>query len=266
MRSIILTALLLSAAAPASAQLNAYYRGVQLVDGKEIPSTAEFSIEKGRVAMVLKGAHSFRLLFVESDHVLRMVDDEGKTYFDLGKGGALPGDPMEEMRKQLEKLPPEQRAMAEQSMAGIAAMQTPAPTTYVWSEEHKTIGGYDCTRVDVMRGGEKRAEYWGTNDHKFRMSDAEHHTMLAMQESLRRSPILVRAGGGSDGDGARVFQWDTTTEGCPIVTRCLDAGTVTLDLKLESTDRKPLSKDLFEISGYAKQDFSGQGRKHKHGD
>jgi hypothetical protein len=46
----------------------------------------------------------------------------------------------------------------------------------------------------------------------------------------------------------------------------LDAGTVTLELKLESIDRKPLSKDLFEISGYAKQDFSGKGRKHKQGD
>ncbi|HYJ31671.1 MAG TPA: hypothetical protein VE326_00460 [Candidatus Binatia bacterium] len=263
--SVLIPLVLLIAGGPVHAQLNTFYRGVQTVDGKEYPATAQFSIEKGRVAMLMKGARSARMLFLESDHVLRIVDDQTKSYFDIEKG-ALPGGMgmMAEAEKQLAKLPPEQRKMAEQSMGGMMSMAPPAPTEYVWSNEHQTIGGYDCTRVDAMRGSEKRSEYWGTTSKDFAMSEAERKTMLAMQDYLRHSLIMVQsAGGGSGGDGTRAFQWDTSVDGYPIVTRCFDQGKMTLDLKLESFNRSALSKDLFEIpKGYAKQDLSGKGKRH----
>lgn len=265
MRYLMLIPLfVLAAADPVHAQLNTFYRGVQVVDGKEVPATAQFSIEKGRVAMVMKGARSARMLFLESDHVLRIIDDETKSYFDLGKG-TLPdvAGMMAEQEKQLAKLPPEQRKMMEQTMHGMAAMGQPAPTEYVWSKDHQTIGGYDCTRVDAMRGSEKRSEYWGTTSQDFAMSEAEHKTMLAMQDYLRQSLIMVQpAGGDAGGEGTRAFQWDTSVDGYPIVTRCFNDGKMTLDLKLESFNRNALSKDLFETpKGYAKQDLSGKGKR-----
>lgn len=258
--SALVPLLLLAVAAPAAAQLNTYYRGTQVVDGKEIPATAQFSIEKGRIAMIMKGARSARMIFVESDHRLRVIDDETKSYFDLDRAGMQKDatSMMAEAQKQMEKLPPDQRAMAEKMMQGALSAQAPPPTKYVWSQEKKTIGGYDCTRVDVMRGDDKRAEYWGTTSKDFTMSDAEHKTILAMQDYLRNFLIMVQpAGGGSGGDGPRAFQWDTSVDGYPVVTRCFDNGKMTLDMALASFDRKALAKDLFETpSGYKKQDVS----------
>jgi len=272
MRSSVLIILATFAAAPpAEAQLTTFYRGTERMGDKEVPATAQFSIEKGRAAMVMKGSRAARMLFVEKSEVLRIVDDTGGSYFDLGKAtaGSGPTEMMAELKEQLDQLPPEQRKMAEESMKGaLGSAKPPPPTEYVWTKEKKSIAGYECTRVDLMRGSDKRGEYWGTTSKDFRMSDAERKTMLAMQEYLRNFLIMVRpAGAGAGGEGTRAFQWDTSVDGYPIVTRCFDGGKMTLDLTLESFNRNAVSKDLFEVpSSYSKYDLpeaehtSGKGK------
>ena len=81
--AIVLT--FLCGAAPASAQFNTYYSGTERKDGKSVPATAQFSVEKGRVAVVMKGSRSSRMLFLEKQGVLRVVDDGSKTYFHLDR-------------------------------------------------------------------------------------------------------------------------------------------------------------------------------------
>jgi hypothetical protein len=252
-RLVLIVLILALAAAPAAAELNTYYAGTVLRDGKMIPATAQFSVEPGRVAMILKDAKtSSRMLFVEKEHVLRIVDDTGKNYFDIAKGQAA--SPAAQMQEQMAHLPPAQRQMAEQMMKGMLGAATPVPDTYVWSQEKKTIGGYECTRVDVMQGTVKKAEYWGTPSPDFRMSEKERASLLAMQEYLRNYMIAVR--GGSGGSGERAFQWDTSVDGYPIVSRCFNGDQMSLDLQLQSFDRKEPSGDLFQVpKGYKKQDF-----------
>jgi len=247
---------LLFVAAPASAQFNTYYSGTERNDGRSVPATAQFSVEKGRVAVIMKGSRSSRMLFLEKEGVLRVVDDATKTYFDLDRQATQGGDPMDEMEKQLAQMPPEQRKMAEQMMQGTMGNAKPKPTTYVWTKEKQTIKGYDCTKVEAMVGDEKRSEYWGTTSADFKMTPDERNTMLAMQGYLRSFIIRVKGG---EGDGSsRAFQWDTSVDGYPLVSRCFDHGDTTLDLRLESFDRKPLGKSLFEVpSGFKKQDFMG---------
>jgi hypothetical protein len=81
--------------------------------------------------------------------------------------------------------------------------------------------------------------------------------MLAMQGYLRSFMIGVSTGGG-EGGSSRAFQWDTSVDGYPLISRCFDHGDTTLDLRLESSDRKPLAKDLFEVpSGFKKRDLMG---------
>jgi len=247
---------LLFAAAPASAQFNTYYSGTERKNGTSVPATAQFSVEKGRVAVIMKGSRSSRMLFLEKQGVLRVVDDASKSYFDLDKQSGPDGGAMEQMEKQLAQMPPEQRKMAEQMMQGAMGSAKPTPTTYVWTKEKQTIKGYDCTKVEAMVGDQKRSEYWGTTSADFKMTPDERNTMLAMQGYLRNFMIMVRGG---EGDGSsRAFQWDTSVDGYPLITRCFDHGDTTLDLKLASFDRKPLDKDLFEVpSGFKKQDFMG---------
>lgn len=241
---------------PAAAQFNTYYKGMVREGGKDVPATAQFSVEAGRVAVIMRGATIQRMLFLENEHVLRVVDDTRGSYVDLGTAGSMASGlaaQMAEMQKQMAKLPPAQRAMAEQMMRGtMGAMQQP-PDDYVWSTETKTISGYDATRVDIMQGGVKRAEYWGTTSADFRMSDAERTTMLAMQDYLRTSMITASPAGGGP---SRAFQWDTSKDGYPVLTRCFNGGEMTLELQLQSVDRKALAGDLFAIpSTYTKQEF-----------
>lgn len=72
-------------AAPAAAQLNTYYEGTQRGGGKSVPATTRFSVEKGRVAAVLTGMRSSRILYVEKEGVVRVIDDDSKSWFELDK-------------------------------------------------------------------------------------------------------------------------------------------------------------------------------------
>ncbi len=253
MRRIMLIALiLLGTAGTSRAELNAYYRGVDRMTSKEVPATAQFSIEPGRGAFVMRGTRSCRMLFLEKEEVLRFVDDTGKTYFDMTKDWVQPaGDGEAEMAANLEQelaqLPPEQRDAARALVQkSLGTAKGPAAPEYVWTKETAKVLGYDCTKVEIMRSGEKRGEYWGTRSKDFQMRDAERKTMLAMQEYLRNFAIKVFPGG-SGGDVVRAFGWDTSVDGFPLISRCFDKGKMTLDLKAESFDRKALAKDLFQI-------------------
>src|SRR6185295_1613725 len=118
MRRIPLIALiLLVTAAPSRAELNTYYRGTERDRSKEIPATAQFSIEAGRVALVMKGSHACRMLFFEKEGVLRFVDDGQKTYINMTKS-QLDSMRLDEvdlaavLEAQLAQIPPEQREAA----------------------------------------------------------------------------------------------------------------------------------------------------------
>ena len=256
MRSSTAIALsLLCVAAPASAQFNTYYSGTERKDGKSVPATAQFSIEKGRAAMIMKGFRSSRMLFLEKQGILRMVDDASKTYFDMDHKATENAGAMDPMEQALAKMPPEQRKMAEQMMGSMESAK-PKPTTYVWTKEKQTVKGYECTKAEAMVGDEKRSEYWGTTSPDFKMTTDERNTMLAMQGYLRNFTIMVKGG---EGDGSsRPFEWDTSVDGYPLITRCFSHGDTTLDLTLASFDRKPIEKDLFEVpSGFKKQELMG---------
>jgi hypothetical protein len=256
MRQTWIMLVLCCATTPIAAQLTTTYAGVQRDGGKEFPATAVFAVEKGRAAMIMKGSHSNRMLFDEKAQVLRMVNDDDKSYIDLDKDWRKNADPsamMAGMQKQLESVPPAQRAMAEQMMkSAMGSMEQPPALEYVWTKDKQTVAGYECTRVEGMRGSIKRTEYCGTTSDDFKMSDAERQTMLDMQGYLRSVMIMVKT---SD-DATRAFQWDVKVDGYPVITRCYNNGTLTLDLTLQAVSRKPISDDVFAIpSGFKKMEM-----------
>lgn len=259
MRSFLFAIAICALAQPAAAQLTTKYAGTQTVSGKSVPATAEFAVEDGHVAAIMTGTRSARLIFDEKAQVLHVVSDDDKTYFDLDKSTAGRGDPMAAMQQQLASLPAEQRAMAENMMRS-AMGATPPPLTYVWSKDKRTVAGYECTRVDGMRGTDKVTEYCGSTSPDFKMSDGEHKTMLDMQGYLRNFMIMVHA----PDNNSRAFQWDTSADGYPVVTRCYVNGQMTLDLTLESVSHKPIPKETFDLpKDYKKQDLNammGRGR------
>jgi Domain of unknown function (DUF4412) len=259
MRSLLFVLAFCGASQPAAAQFTTTYAGTQTQGGTQVPATAQFAVEAGHVAAIMTGVRGGRIVFDEKAQVLHLISDADQTYIDIDKSSAGRGDPMQMMQQQLDRMPPAQRAQAEQMMKSMTSAMPP-PLTYVTSTEKKTIAGYECTRVDGMRGTDKVTEYCGSTSRDFTMTDAEHRTMLDMQGYLRNFMIMVR----NADDTMRAFQWDTSVDGYPVNTRCYVHGTMTLDLTLQSVSRKPIPSELFDVpKGYKKLDMStltGRGR------
>jgi hypothetical protein len=253
MRTLILLFALVAVAQPARAQFMTTYAGTQTDGAASVPASALFGVEPGRAVMIMKGARSGRMVFDANAQVLHIINDDDRSYFDIDKSAGGQGDPMAMMQQQMANMPPAQRAMAENMMKSMSGSMPP-PLTYVWSTEKRTVAGYECTRVDGMRGSEKVTEYCGSTSPDLKMTDAERATMLAMQSYLRNFSIMVR----SSDDGMRAFQWDTTTDGYPVVSRCYRHGTLTLDLTLKEVTRKPIPPEAFLLpAGYRRMDLSG---------
>ncbi|HET7226812.1 MAG TPA: hypothetical protein VFK69_13980 [Candidatus Eisenbacteria bacterium] len=240
-------------ASPAAAQLNSYYAGTQRVDGKAVPVTTQYSIDSTRVAVVFKGHNDWRMLYTAQDGRLRIVDDAGKRWFDLARDhrNAM-NDMLAQMQQQLAAMPPEQRQMAQKMMGGATAgMSAPEVVHYIRTDSTRKVNDYDCRRVDVVRDGRKRGEYWGSTAKDFAISPKERAIAIEMHDAMTSAVIVSSSSGGGD---TRPFEWDTSKDGWPLITRCVDGDQVTLDLHMVSFDRKPLDAGLFELpKGYAEQ-------------
>jgi hypothetical protein len=255
MRPLLITLALWGAAQPAAAQFTTTYAGIQAQGGRQVPATAQFSVENGRVAMLLKGTRSGRMVFDERAQVLHLINDEEKTYMDLHKAAGDSGNPMDMMQEQLDKLPPAQRARTEQMMKSMMGSMPPQ-LTYVRTNDKKVIAGYESTRVEGLRGSDKVTEYCGSTSPDLKMSETERGTVLEMQNYLRNFTIMVKA----PDDTLRAFQWDTSTDGYPVLTRCFVNGQMTLELTLQAVNRNPVPSELFELPrSYKKLDMSKLG-------
>lgn len=256
MRNALIGLAFCAIAAPAGAQFTTTYTGVQHVGDKDYPASAIFAIDNGRIAMIMRGAKNVRMLFDDKAQVLRLVNEDGKEYVDITKDFRSTMDPsgqMAKMQKQLESLPKEQRAMAEQMMQqAMSRMGGPQEQlVYNWTSDKQKIAGYDCTRVEGMRGPRKVTEYCGSTSNDLKLTDKDRQTVLDMQGYLRNFLIAVR----SDDGSARAFAWDTSVDGYPVLTRCFEDGKMTLELTLATVDRKGPSDEQFKIDGFKKMEM-----------
>ncbi len=240
-------------AAPcANAALTTYYRGTVYEDGKDVAATAAMSYTDDRVAMMMSSAtRHYRMVFHTKDDLLTIVDDGKKTYVDLqgGLGNAMDA----QMKAQLDRMPPEQRKMAEQMMQNMRGMaaQKSVPDEYVWTTDTETRGSYKCTWVTVMQSGVKRAAYCGTPSSDFTLGEKEHAAAVGFAHSLGNSSILTRD---ERGGQMRMFEWDSAKDGYPLVTRCYKDERVILNLELDTFNRDKPPAQLFDIPpDYRKQ-------------
>ena len=241
----------LAVARPAAADLNTYYKGTEWFEGKAYPASAQFSCGTGRVALALKGVRDFRMLLLEDQKMLRVVDDTKKECIDMpgGMGAGMTA----EMEKQLEKVPAAQREMAKAMMEKMMPAATTLPANeYVVTDKHETIRGNLCTRVDVMREGHRHADYWATQCDSFRLTDDEVRSVALMHEYMGQSGFGEQTGG----PASQAFVWDTKG-GYPLRTHCYNGDTMTLELELAAFDRKPVDTSLFDVpKGYKQRSFS----------
>jgi hypothetical protein len=104
--------------------------------------------------------------------VIVTVDSSDKTYSEMTFAeleGTMQemGSKLSEMEKELEKLPPEQRKMVEQMMAGkMGAKKSEAKVEVAKTGEKKTIAGYSCSEFVAKQDGKTFLTVWTTNDIK----------------------------------------------------------------------------------------------------
>jgi len=250
MRTLALVIACVAFAVPAAAQLATRYVGVERSGGKATPLTTVYAIDATRVALVFKGARSYRMLFLPAEGVMRFVDDTDRMVMDLP--GGLVGGVEGMLSKALGDMPAEQREQImglvkdqKGAMPGIGSVSKPK-VEFVWTKAQKKVMGYDCTQVEVLTNNKKTSEYWGSPAADFKLSPAESTTVKAMYAFLGSGGPMLREGG-----GAAAFQWDATVAGYPLITRCFSDTVITLELTLESFDRKRLDEALFKVpKGY----------------
>lgn len=250
-RCLVLALSLLAAASPARADLNARFRGVDRFTGEDTSAVVQISVSKDRVAFVIQGSRSARILYWKDQGKMRLVDDTGKTYIDMDSCANAGGGLLSTVQGQLSQLTPEQRAMAEQMIQGsLNEESNVSKTEFVRTKETKKILGHDCTMVKIQRDGETHAEYCACTSPDFKLSGAER---AAVSEADRCIHNLFTIAKPAKGDPSSAFEWDTDRDEFPLLSRCLDGETVTLEVTLESFDRTKIAESLFAIpAGYSK--------------
>jgi hypothetical protein len=243
-------------AAPcAHAAFTSYFKGTVFEGGKYVPATGTMSYTDDRVAMGMSSVkHHYRMIFEVKGDLLTVVDDGNQTYVEMQGGVANAMDAA--MKAQLDRMPPEQRKMAEQMMQNMRGMtaQRGVPDTYVWTTDTETRKGYKCTWVMVMQGNVKRAAYCGTISPDFVMTATERAGAVGFAHALGNSSILARDNERSS--QMRMFEWNSEKDGYPLVSRCFNGDKIVLDLELDSFNHEKPPKELFDVpAGYRKLSF-----------
>jgi hypothetical protein len=205
------------------------------------------------------------VLFDGTTQVLRMVDDDGKTYTEMSKAdvermrGQMDGA-MAQMQEQLKNMPPEQRARMEALMKGRGAALTAAagpPTEYKKIGTDK-VGKWTCDKYEGTKNGEKVSEVctiapsalgFGAADFDVTRQLAEFFTSLMPQAAEGLFKI------GSTAANPNSFS------GLPVRFVSFRGGAIQTVSEMTEASRQTFSDTLFQVpAGYQKREFPGMGR------
>ncbi|HET7696915.1 MAG TPA: DUF4412 domain-containing protein [Vicinamibacterales bacterium] len=130
------------------------------------PSTNQIQIESNRMRAEATGPRGEKqvVIFDGTRQVLIMIDDQNKSYTELTKAdadqlGAQMSQAMSQIQKQLESLPPEQRAQIESMMKGrMGGAGGAAPKTVYKRTGTDTVGKWSCTKYEGYDGETRTSE------------------------------------------------------------------------------------------------------------
>ena len=135
---------------------------VQKTSGTAVtPSTNQIQLEPTRMRAESPGASGAKqvVMFDGRRNVLTIVDNEKKTYTEVTQQeaeqlGAQLSAAMDQMKKQMDLLPPERRAQMQEMMS---RMGTPAKPTYKKAGT-AAVGKWTCDRYEGFEGDKKTSE------------------------------------------------------------------------------------------------------------
>jgi len=207
------------------------------------------------VSMIFLGD---RFLVIDHDEQSYIIMDEAM----LNEVSAKMNAAMEQMKAQLEKMPPEQRAMAEQmmksQMAALSNMES-APPPRVEAVGPGEWGGTPCTRYVVFEGPDKSQDVCAAALNQVEGSAEMMQSFMKMAgfvQKLSESLPGPLAASMATNPGAVIEK----INGFPIHSIDYSLGEVTGESRLESIEEEALDDSLFAApEGYRLEDpFAGR--------
>lgn len=258
------------APAPAAGQKPAaaakpQYRGTMYVDGERVRVEGTSATKNGDMeATVLFRAQPESFVFLDSGD---------KSYTEMNRddmkriGGAI-DNARKQMQAQLAKMPPEQRKVVEQAMAGMggealtkAAPEKKAvePAKAVANGSSDKVADRACKGFDVMRGGKKIAEAcvapW--SDLGLTAKDVDGlRKMTAFQQQMIAE---VNFEGFQAAPGTEAFEVIDQINGFPLRVKTGMDGKRAISMHVVKIERKDVDPKLFQVpQGWTKKELSAE--------
>lgn len=206
--------------------------------------------------------HGF-VIFRADRELMWVIDERKKSYQQLDKAffdqaGAQMSEAKAQIQAQLEKLPPDQRAKAEEMMKsfGGAVQEVAQKIDYRKTAHTRTINGHPCTRYDTYWGDELVSYSWVAPYSALKLSPKDAEVFRRMGEFLSKMTSSMAS-----------FQKDGFVPmhelgGFPLLTQELHNGKVTSETLVESVTRGAAPAGSYEVpAGYKQEAAPSMGRK-----
>lgn len=238
--------------------------------GKEKPDrTGTILVEKDRLRVQ---GEDQSVIFRADKQILWMIEEKKGVYREMTKdqmkkAGEQVSGAMAEMQKQLETLPPEQRKMVEELMAGKMAQGSKGdgekkeePRVFKKTGKTETINGFPCVSYDALRGAKREQEIWVADWKRFGLAPADFKAFedLAAFVKALAGPFAKRFSTGLDEKFSDEDKGDALP-GVPIRTITFhEGGDHITELKRVSHEAVPAAR--FEIPSGLKRESMGMDR------
>lgn len=158
------------------------------------PATNQIQIESNRMRAETTGARGEKqiVIFDGARQVLLLIDDQNKSYTELTKAdadalGAQMSDAMAQIKKQLEGMPPEQRAQIEAMMKGrMGGAGGGLPKTTYKRTGTDTAGKWTCTKYEGYEGETKTSEVCTVDPKALGLTEADFAVTKQFVEFFKR--------------------------------------------------------------------------------
>ena len=247
LRSLLVAAVLLSSSAFADLTLVSDVTSL----GKHRVVTLSVKADKAFFDIVEDGAGRRGMLRDGVGKKLFLLDHEKKVVMVMTEEDSKALEARQEqfkaqMKAQLEKMPPEQRARMEQSMLGMMEPQKPPAYTYEKKKAPaRKIAGFSCDDYTIKLEGKAVGEGCLTTWKAVGMTADEFKKAVldAMPSSASAGPMLS------------AFEAQSTAPGFPVErTMFDDAGAVKSKTTLKSFTKSAMAAENFEVpKGYAEK-------------
>jgi hypothetical protein len=238
----------------------------QKVTSGTTTTTSQSQIEKTRMRSEIVSSNGRKqvVIFDGTAQVLRMIDEEGKSYTEMSKAEAervraQMDSAMAQMQEQMKSLPPEQRARMEALMKGRGVIPGAGgpPTEYKKTGTDK-VGKWTCDKYEGTKNGEKVSEVCTVGPSALGFSAGDFDVTKQLAEFF--SSMMPQVADGLFRIGPATPS-PNSFAGLPVRFVSFRNGAPGVVSEMTDASRQNFSDALFQVpAGYQKKEMPGMGR------